>query len=64
MLYCNLIQGSFKMSFWLQDKRNATKKYKEVYTELSIVRAQAERKIDELRENLKLAHQALGQTSQ
>lgn len=64
MLYCNLIQGSFKMSFLLQDKRNATKKYKEVYTELSIVRAQAERKIDELRENLKLAHQALGQTSQ
>uniref|UniRef100_A0A3Q1J570 PH domain-containing protein n=1 Tax=Anabas testudineus TaxID=64144 RepID=A0A3Q1J570_ANATE len=42
-----------------RDKRNATKKYKDMYTELSIVRAQAERKMDELRENLRLAHQAL-----
>ncbi|XP_026215471.1 myosin phosphatase Rho-interacting protein-like isoform X2 [Anabas testudineus] len=46
-----------------RDKRNATKKYKDMYTELSIVRAQAERKMDELRENLRLAHQALAQTS-
>ncbi|KAM4531821.1 uncharacterized protein PAE49_023955 isoform 2-T2 [Odontesthes bonariensis] len=47
----------------LKDKRNATKKYKDVYTELSIVRAKADREAEELRENLRLAHQALGQTS-
>uniref|UniRef100_A0A3B4FXT1 Uncharacterized protein n=1 Tax=Pundamilia nyererei TaxID=303518 RepID=A0A3B4FXT1_9CICH len=46
-----------------RDKRNATKKYKDMYTELSIVRAKAEREADELRENLRLAHQALGRTS-
>ena len=49
--------------FLSQDKRNATKKYKDVYTELSIVRAKAEREMDELRENLRLAHRALEQTS-
>lgn len=54
---------SSEISVLLQDKRNATKKYKDMYTELSIVRAQAERKMDELRENLRLAHQALAQTS-
>ncbi|XP_072224593.1 uncharacterized protein [Leuresthes tenuis] len=47
----------------LKDKRNATKKYKDVYTELSIVRAKADREAEELRENLRLAHEALGQTS-
>uniref|UniRef100_A0A669BB52 Myosin phosphatase Rho-interacting protein n=1 Tax=Oreochromis niloticus TaxID=8128 RepID=A0A669BB52_ORENI len=46
-----------------RDKRNATKKYKDMYTELSIVRAKTEREADELRENLRLAHQALGRTS-
>ncbi|XP_028267427.1 myosin phosphatase Rho-interacting protein-like isoform X2 [Parambassis ranga] len=46
-----------------QDKRNATKKYKDMYTELSIVRAKAEREAKELRENLRLAHQALGHSS-
>uniref|UniRef100_A0AAX7TQ73 PH domain-containing protein n=1 Tax=Astatotilapia calliptera TaxID=8154 RepID=A0AAX7TQ73_ASTCA len=46
-----------------RDKRNATKKYKDMYTELSIVQAKAEREADELRENLRLAHQALGRTS-
>ncbi|KAG7219382.1 hypothetical protein INR49_019088 [Caranx melampygus] len=46
-----------------RDKRNATKKYKDMYTELSIVRARAEREMDELRQNLRLAHQALDQTS-
>ncbi|XP_047428451.1 myosin phosphatase Rho-interacting protein-like [Mugil cephalus] len=46
-----------------RDKRNATKKYKDVYTELSIVRAKAERDADELSENLRLAHQALRETS-
>ncbi|CAK6968874.1 myosin phosphatase Rho-interacting protein-like [Scomber scombrus] len=46
-----------------KDKRNVTKKYKDVYTELSITRAKAERDVDELRENLRLLHQALRQTS-
>uniref|UniRef100_A0A3Q0S5M5 PH domain-containing protein n=1 Tax=Amphilophus citrinellus TaxID=61819 RepID=A0A3Q0S5M5_AMPCI len=46
-----------------RDKRNVTKKYKDMYTELSIVRAKAERESDELRENLRLAHRALGRTS-
>uniref|UniRef100_A0A3B4VGR0 Myosin phosphatase Rho interacting protein n=1 Tax=Seriola dumerili TaxID=41447 RepID=A0A3B4VGR0_SERDU len=40
-----------------RDKRNATKRYKDMYTELSIVRAQTEREMDDLRENLRLAHQ-------
>uniref|UniRef100_A0A3Q3R7T1 PH domain-containing protein n=1 Tax=Monopterus albus TaxID=43700 RepID=A0A3Q3R7T1_MONAL len=44
-----------------RDKRNTTKKYKDMYTELSIMRARAERELDEMRENLRLAHQALGQ---
>ncbi|XP_042360941.1 myosin phosphatase Rho-interacting protein-like [Plectropomus leopardus] len=46
-----------------RDKRNATKKYKDMYTELSITRAKTERETDELRENLRLAHQALDQAS-
>ncbi|XP_029293975.1 myosin phosphatase Rho-interacting protein-like [Cottoperca gobio] len=46
-----------------RDKWNATKKYKAVYTELSITRAKTERETDELRENLRLAHHALDQTS-
>uniref|UniRef100_A0A8C5HRP6 Myosin phosphatase Rho-interacting protein-like n=1 Tax=Gouania willdenowi TaxID=441366 RepID=A0A8C5HRP6_GOUWI len=45
-----------------KEKRSATKKYKDMYTELSIVRAKAERDADELRENLQLAHLALGHT--
>ncbi|MEQ2295277.1 hypothetical protein AMECASPLE_012340 [Ameca splendens] len=47
----------------VKDKRNAAKKYKDVHTELSIIRAKAEQEADELRENLRLAHQALGETS-
>ncbi|XP_059204085.1 myosin phosphatase Rho-interacting protein-like [Centropristis striata] len=46
-----------------RDKRNATKKYKDMYTELSITRAKTERDMDELRENLRLAHHALHQAS-
>lgn len=45
----------------LQDKRNATKQYKDVLTELSITRAKADREVEELRENLRLAHCALDQ---
>ncbi len=45
-----------------QDKRNATKKYKDMYTELSIMRAKTEREMEELRENLRLAHRALEQS--
>uniref|UniRef100_A0A8C9XY75 Myosin phosphatase Rho interacting protein n=1 Tax=Sander lucioperca TaxID=283035 RepID=A0A8C9XY75_SANLU len=46
-----------------RDKRNATKNYKDMYTELSITRAKTEREMDELRENLRLAHHALDLTS-
>lgn len=45
----------------LQDKRNATKKYKDALTELSIARAKADQELDQLRENLRLAHRALDQ---
>lgn len=47
----------------MQDKRNTTKKYKDVLVELSILRAKAQSEMDELRENLRLAHRALDQTS-
>ncbi|XP_038563122.1 myosin phosphatase Rho-interacting protein-like [Micropterus salmoides] len=46
-----------------KDKRNATKKCKDMYTELSVLRAKTEREVDRLRENLRLAHRALDQTS-
>ncbi|XP_049416787.1 myosin phosphatase Rho-interacting protein-like [Epinephelus fuscoguttatus] len=46
-----------------RDKRSATKKYKDMVTELSITRAKTERETDELRENLRLAHKALDQAS-
>uniref|UniRef100_A0AAQ4Q2I8 PH domain-containing protein n=1 Tax=Gasterosteus aculeatus aculeatus TaxID=481459 RepID=A0AAQ4Q2I8_GASAC len=39
-----------------RDKRSATKKCKDVYAELSITRAKAEREMEALRENLRLAH--------
>ncbi|XP_067286211.1 myosin phosphatase Rho-interacting protein isoform X1 [Pseudorasbora parva] len=44
-----------------RDKKYATDKYKDIYTELSIVRAKAERDLGRLREQLQLAHDALGQ---
>ncbi|KAM9391629.1 uncharacterized protein KZ484_003170 [Pholidichthys leucotaenia] len=43
-----------------RDKRTVTEKY----TELSAVREKAEREVEELRENLRLAHQALEHASQ
>ncbi|KAK5855837.1 hypothetical protein PBY51_007478 [Eleginops maclovinus] len=46
-----------------KDKRYATKKYKDMHMELGITRAKTEREMDELRENLRLAHHALDQTS-
>uniref|UniRef100_A0A667YTK2 Myosin phosphatase Rho interacting protein n=1 Tax=Myripristis murdjan TaxID=586833 RepID=A0A667YTK2_9TELE len=42
-----------------RDKRSAAKKYKDIYTELSIVRAKSERDLEQLRENLRLARQAV-----
>ncbi|XP_041939463.1 protein outspread isoform X1 [Alosa sapidissima] len=44
-----------------RDKKYATDKYKDIYTELSIVRAKAERDLGRLREQLQLAHEALGE---
>ncbi|TSK14594.1 Myosin phosphatase Rho-interacting protein [Bagarius yarrelli] len=44
-----------------RDKKYATDKYKDIYTELSIVKAKAERDLGRLREQLQLAHKALGE---
>lgn len=44
-----------------QDKKYATDKYKDIYTELSIVRAKAERDLGRLRDQLQQAHEALGE---
>lgn len=46
---------------WFQDKKYATDKYKDIYTELSIVKAKAERDLGRLRDQLQLAHDALGE---
>ncbi|XP_045080790.1 myosin phosphatase Rho-interacting protein isoform X2 [Coregonus clupeaformis] len=46
-----------------RDKKYATDKYKDIYTELSIVRAKAERDLGRLGEQLQLAHDALGEPS-
>lgn len=46
-----------------QDKKYATDKYKDIYTELSIVKAKAERDLGRLRDQLQLAHEALGEPS-
>uniref|UniRef100_A0A1A8JBP4 Zgc:175222 n=4 Tax=Nothobranchius kuhntae TaxID=321403 RepID=A0A1A8JBP4_NOTKU len=46
----------------LKDKRDATKRYKDVLTELNVVGARGEREAEELRESLKLARQALNHT--
>ncbi|XP_056626576.1 myosin phosphatase Rho-interacting protein isoform X2 [Triplophysa dalaica] len=44
-----------------RDKRYATDKYKDIYTELSIVRAKAERDMGRLRDQLQQAQEALGE---
>ncbi|XP_059180282.1 myosin phosphatase Rho-interacting protein isoform X4 [Centropristis striata] len=46
-----------------RDKKYATDKYKDIYTELSIVKAKAERDLSRLRDQLQLAHEALGEPS-
>lgn len=47
--------------FFPQDKKYATDKYKDIYTELSIVRAKADRDVGRLRDQLQLAQEALGE---
>ncbi|XP_059509803.1 uncharacterized protein LOC125463524 isoform X1 [Stegostoma tigrinum] len=44
-----------------RDKKYATDKYKDIYTELSIVKAKSERDVNRLKEQLQLAHEALGE---
>uniref|UniRef100_A0A8C6V731 Myosin phosphatase Rho interacting protein n=1 Tax=Neogobius melanostomus TaxID=47308 RepID=A0A8C6V731_9GOBI len=44
-----------------RDKKYSTDKYKDIYTELSIVKAKAERDLGRLKEQLQLAHEALGE---
>ncbi|XP_061823158.1 myosin phosphatase Rho-interacting protein isoform X5 [Nerophis lumbriciformis] len=46
-----------------RDKKYATDKYKDIYTEMSIVKAKAERDLGRLKEQLQLAHEALGEPS-
>uniref|UniRef100_A0A8C2ZCU8 Myosin phosphatase Rho interacting protein n=1 Tax=Cyclopterus lumpus TaxID=8103 RepID=A0A8C2ZCU8_CYCLU len=46
-----------------RDKKYATDKYKDIYTELSIVKAKAEQDLGRLRDQLQLAHEALGEPS-
>uniref|UniRef100_A0AAQ4P678 Myosin phosphatase Rho interacting protein n=1 Tax=Gasterosteus aculeatus aculeatus TaxID=481459 RepID=A0AAQ4P678_GASAC len=46
-----------------RDKKYATDKYKDIYTELSIVKAKAERDLGRLRDQLQAAHEALGEAS-
>ncbi|XP_034425775.1 myosin phosphatase Rho-interacting protein isoform X3 [Hippoglossus hippoglossus] len=46
-----------------RDKKYATDKYKDIYTELSIVKAKGERDLGRLRDQLQLAHDALGEPS-
>lgn len=54
------IRFSWVAISWFQDKKYATDKYKDIYTELSIVKAKAERDQGRLRDQLQLAHEALG----
>lgn len=46
---------------FLQDKKYATDKYKDIYTELSIVKAKADCDISKLKEKLLIATEALGE---
>ncbi|XP_056286313.1 myosin phosphatase Rho-interacting protein-like isoform X7 [Pseudoliparis swirei] len=46
-----------------RDRKYATDKYKDIYTELSIVKAKAEQDLGRLRDQLQLAHEALGEPS-
>lgn len=47
--------------FCRQDKKYATDKYKDIYTELSIVKAKADCDISKLKEKLLIATEALGE---
>lgn len=59
----NQTNPSLTQTISFQDKKYATDKYKDIYTELSIVRAKAERDLGRLRDQLQLAHEALGEPS-
>lgn len=50
-------------SFLCQDKKYASDKYKDIYTELSIVKAKADCDISRLKEQLKAATEAQGEKS-
>lgn len=49
--------------FVSKDKKYASDKYKDIYTELSIVRAKADCDVSRLKEQLKAATEALGEKS-
>lgn len=52
-----------KLAWFQQDKKYATDKYKDIYTELSIVKAKADCDISKLKEKLLIATEALGERS-
>lgn len=49
------------LTYVFQDKKYASNKYKDIYTELSIVKAKADCDINKLREKLLAATEALGE---
>lgn len=51
------------LGFLCQEKKYASDKHKDIYTELSIVKAKADCDISRLKEQLKAATEALGEKS-
>ncbi|KAJ7305965.1 hypothetical protein JRQ81_010331 [Phrynocephalus forsythii] len=57
------LQTALRVIVQEQDKKYASDKYKDIYTELSIVKAKADCDISRLKEQLKAATEALGEKS-
>ena len=55
------LKDELQTALW--DKKYASDKYKDIYTELSIVRAKADCDVSRLKEQLKAATEALGEKS-
>lgn len=60
---CSSSRLTTKPASFQQDKKYATDKYKDIYTELSIVKAKADCDISKLKEKLLIATEALGERS-
>lgn len=57
----NIWYHCISLIYFQQDKKYATDKYKDIYTELSIVKAKADCDISKLKEKLLIATEALGE---